>query len=352
MTPDSRTNGIKVLGPIVLSAMAVLLAAAATGYDANRERLRGLPPDQRERLLGNLRRFDLELTPEQQTAARALDSRLAEMIPEQRAQYLAALRRYHDWLNSLPENRQDELSAKPAGERMALVRKLIAEWRVPIGDTPLLMGVVEPGGLSVFELASAYKIWQELPADERTAIEQRVNQDRARREELFRRGSRLKPPIPRETRPDDYDEEKRIGLVQEHLKKDRPLLAGDAKADEASNDPAALFRHNVLRRRAINLFVREARGVRAVTPDRLVRFVSTLPGWIQSTLDPLPPDEARRRLTVAYRLVFGDKEIGAVSRSAHPGAATKVQPAPAARSPAPERPKGKAVQPGGSDAPF
>jgi hypothetical protein len=326
--------------------MALILVAAATGYEANWERLRGMPPDQRDRLLAALRRFDLELTPEQQSAARELDRRLSEKGPEQRAQYLEVLRHYHDWLDSLPENRQAEVTAKPASERMALIRKLIGEWRVPTGDTPPLLSVIEPGGLSAFELASAYKIWQEMTPKQKETL-QGKNQDLRRREALLGMGSRLKPPIRRETKPDDYDDEKSIGGVLELLKKERPLLSADLKADESATDPMANFRHNALRRRAINLYVREARGVRAVAPDRLVQFVSSLPGWIQSALDPLPPDEATRRLTFAYRLVFADKEIGPA-----PPSAGRATTAPVPKPPPSVRPKSESVPPGQGTEPF
>ncbi len=351
MTSDTRKNRIGPLGPVVLSTMAVILVAAATGYDANWERLRGLPPDQRDKLLANLRRFDVELTPEQQSAVRELDRRLSEMSPDQRAQYLAVMRRYHDWLNALPENRQDEVAAKPAGERMAMIRKLIGEWRVPTGDTPTLLGVIEPGGLSAFELASAYRIWQDLSADQKAALE-RVPQERARREGLLHKGARLKRPIPRETKPDDYDEENAIGQLQQRLGKERPILAVEKKPDDLLTEPQKAFRRNVVKRQAINLYVRQARGVRSVAPDRLTRFAESLPSWIQSTLDPLPPDEATRRLTYAYRLVFGDKEIGAVPPGGGATPKAHAAPAPGPRPPDPERPQPKTVSPAPSNEPF
>jgi hypothetical protein len=349
MTSISRNNRVGRFRPLVLSATAVILVAAAAGYEANWERLRGLPPDQRDRLRKNLSRFDLELTPEQQSAARELDRRLSEMNPEQRAQYLAVLRRYHDWLNSLPENRQDEVTAKPAGERMALVRKLIGEWRVPSGDTPPLLGVVEPGGLSAFELASAYNIWQEVTPKQKATLEG-IDQEHGRRERLFGMGSRLKPPIPRETAPEDFDEEKWVRLAQDQVRKDRPILLAEGKAEEPANVAIAQFRANVLKRRGINHYVRQARGVRAVAPDRLARFAASLPGWIQSALDPLPADEATRRLTVAYRLVFPDNEIEAAPHPAGPG--TKGPPAQVPRPPTPALPKTKVAPPSENTQPF
>src|SRR5262249_20386615 len=160
MIPDTRTFRAGTWRPVVISAMAMILVAAASEHDANWDRLRAMSPEARSRLLSNLRKFDLELTPEQQSAMRELDRRLADLPPEERDRYLAVLRRYHDWLNSLPENRQDELTSKPTGERMALIRKLIVERPVPTGDTPLILRLIEPGEDSPFEVASAYEIWE------------------------------------------------------------------------------------------------------------------------------------------------------------------------------------------------
>ena len=153
----SETHKLRVgrWGLVGISAIAMILVAAATEHDANWERLRAMPAEERTRLLGILRKFDLELTPEQQASVRELDRRLSELSPDRRAHYEAVLRRYHNWLNGLPESRQTELAAKPAGERLALVRKWIAERPVPAGDTQELMSVVEVGELSPFELASA-----------------------------------------------------------------------------------------------------------------------------------------------------------------------------------------------------
>jgi hypothetical protein len=346
MTPATRKNRVGRFGPVVVSATAVILVAAATGYEANWERLRGMPPDQRDRLQAALRRFDLELTPEQQSAARELDRRLSDKGADQRAQYLEVLRRYHDWLDSLPENRQAEVTAKPTDERLALIRKLAGEWRVPTGDTPPLLSVIEPGGLSAFELASAYKIWQEVTPKQKATLDT-INQEPFRRERLFAMGLRLKPPISRETKPEDYDEEKWVGLVLEQVRKERPILSGEVRAEESATDPLSTVRRLALKRRASNLYTRQARGVRAVATDRLARFASSLPGWIQGALDPLPPDEAMRRLTFAYRLIFADKEIGAAPPSGGPAAT-----APVPKPPPSARPKSGSGQPSQGTEPF
>jgi hypothetical protein len=352
MIPDPRKHRIGHWAPLVVSALAMILVAAASEHDANWERLRAMPPEERGRLLGNLRRFDLELTPEQQAAVRELDRRLSESPPEQRDHYLSVLRRYHEWLNSLPETRQGEITSKPAGERMALVKKFLREKPVPSGETPPILRVIEPGEFSPFELASAYRIWQALDANQRAQVE-RKDQEKVRRATLFRIGHQKKG-IPDETVPDDFVEERWIGLLQDHWRQTRPILqmneAAKNKLDEAARTRIEQFRKEFLRRQAINLYVSRAQ-VHAVDPDRLTRFMSSLPVWVQASFQSLSPDEARRRASFAYRLVFPyPQEIEAAPK---PGAsATKGQATPAPRPAAPERPKRKPAPAGQDAAPF
>src|SRR5438270_12446047 len=89
MIPDTRKYRLGIWGPVVISAMAMILVAAASEHDANRDRLRAMPPEERGRVLSNLRKFDLELSPEQQSAVRELDRRLSELPPEERGEYLS-----------------------------------------------------------------------------------------------------------------------------------------------------------------------------------------------------------------------------------------------------------------------
>ena len=62
---------------MVISTMAMILTAAASGYDAGLERLQTMPAEERGRLLDKMRDFDLKLTPEQQAAVRDLDRQLS-----------------------------------------------------------------------------------------------------------------------------------------------------------------------------------------------------------------------------------------------------------------------------------
>ena len=90
------------------------------------------------------------------------------------------------------------------GRRVVRVRaagdahaKLLAEF---LERTPCeALVVVEAGELSPFELASAYKIWQELNPTQRSQLDHAA--EPKRRAALLNRGQRLKAPIARETRP-------------------------------------------------------------------------------------------------------------------------------------------------------
>ena len=61
--------------------------------------------EQRQRLVENLQKFDLVYSADQQRALRDLDRRINELEPARQAQYLAALRRYHNWLDELARYR-------------------------------------------------------------------------------------------------------------------------------------------------------------------------------------------------------------------------------------------------------
>ena len=62
--------------------------------------------------------------------------------------------RYHNWLNQLPDTKQDELTALPPNERMAAVKKLIADYPQKHDRTLNLLRSVDVGEYSPFELAS------------------------------------------------------------------------------------------------------------------------------------------------------------------------------------------------------
>ena len=90
----------------------------------------------------------------------------------------------------------------------------------------------------------------------------------------------------------------------------------------------------ILRRQAINYYFLN-HPPKSVTPERLSEFLAAFPPWLQSTFDPHSPEEAQRRLTVVYRLVFPPpQEIKPTQRPSAPPPAARPdtkQPARPAR---------------------
>jgi len=328
---------IRFVGLPVISALATILVAATFELKENWVRLRALPREERQRLVENLRKFDLVYTREQQQGLRDLDKRINELDPARQAQFLTTLRRYHNWLNQLPESKQDGLNQAPAGERMKLVKKLLVDYPVPKAATKEFLRLIDVGEDSPFELAAIYRIWQKLKPDERRRVEQIAVAQR-RREELFRLGE--SQDLPREVKPEGYDDEKSVAQL-EASKKSRPVLLLEKleKKQEAR-------RAEILRRQAINYhFLAKEHRPKTVTSDHLAEFLATFPPWLKASFDHYPPDEARRRLTVVYRLVFPPgSEIKAVARPVAPAAPTRTSPVFPRGAPSPG---GKAVSDGG-----
>jgi hypothetical protein len=326
----------RFLGSPLVSGLATVLVAATVDPAANWVRLRTLPRSERERLVENLRRFDLVLTREQQQALRELDRRINELEPALQMQYLVVLRRYHNWLNQLPEIKQDGLSGKPADERMALVKKLLQEYPVPKAHTKEFLKIVDIGDNSPFELAAIYQIWQKLNPEDRRQVEQ-VPVSQRRRDAIFRLG--VKHNLPREVMPEGFDEEKWSSELESFVKKTRPvLLFEELKKKQESR------RAEIVRRQAINYhFLAKDRRPKAVTADHLAEFLKSFPPWLKASFDHYPPDEARRRLTVVYRLVFPP---GSEVKISEPAATS----APESRtSPVPSRERSSSATKSGTD---
>ncbi len=102
------------------------------------------------------------------------------------------------------------------------------------------------------------------------------------------------------------------------------------KAEESKD--ATKKQANIKRRFVDNYFYVENPPSK-VSPENLLRFERSLPAWIRGGFDTLPPDEARRRLAILYRLIYPSGEIGAATAKA---STTKTaEAAPAAPVPAP-----------------
>ena len=85
----------------------------------------------------------------------------------------------------------------------------------------------------------------------------------------------------------------------------------------------------MLRRLAINLYLLSQDPPRPVAAEQLDAFFAAMPPWVRTTFDSFPADEARRRLTLVYRLVFPYPEEFQAAEAGSPSrtGARKARPA-------------------------
>ena len=327
MSSHTKHHPLRVWGLAAISTVATILVAATVDPGRNWVRLRALPGEQRQKLAETLKKFDLLYTHDQQRALRDLDRRLDELEPAKRTEYFAVLRHYHNWLNRLPEKKQTELSDMAPAERLSLVKKLVADYPVPKTKTARFLQIMDLGDYSPFELAALVKIWQVLTPARRSQLE-RLAATPKRHALLFEWGAEQN--ISREIRPPDFDDNRWAREFENFAHAKRPaLLLNDLKKKQES------IRAEIVRRQAINYYFLENRP-HTVSPEKLAAFLEAFPPWLQSVFDPYPPDEARRRLTIVYRLVFPfPAEMKAGSRPSAPQAGARSGPTPAREAPAP-----------------
>jgi hypothetical protein len=327
MNVYAKNRSIRIICLPVISAAAVLLAAAAFDPESNWARLRALPSARRAKLVDNIKKFDLLYTGQQQASLRELDRRINELSDESRAQYLDVLNRYHNWLNQLPDTKQEELSALPPAERMAAVKKLVADFPLSRPVTARFLRRVDLGEYSPLELASLFMIWRALTPQKRREIE-RLPAIPRRHLEMNKVADAK--DIPHEITLPNFDETKAAASFEKFVRdNNRPMLLLSEPKKKKEGIQAELAR-DILRRQAINFYFSE-HPQKPVTPERLSAFLAAFPPWLQSAFDPHPPEEAQRRLTVVYRLVFphpSEIEPSQNPAAGAPGARPATEPPP------------------------
>ena len=199
-------------GTVVLATlMVVLVLGAADALDQARSRIENMTAAQRNEVAETLRRFDLQIPGEQQKSLRELDKKIGKLPADEKLHYLAVLRRYHNWLETLPETVKDSIAQKSPSERMAYIKSLTSKYPLPVEKTPYWIQFVDVSGGNPFELAAVFKIWQELTPAQRKEIEG-LPPGGHRRERILELGRELK--IPREIRPSDFRAEEWIPKVE------------------------------------------------------------------------------------------------------------------------------------------
>jgi hypothetical protein len=316
------------LAPHLLIGLALPILAGA-GEDENWHRLRSMPREQRVILAEKIREFD-RLSRAEKAAVRTLDEKIASLPPAEQSDYRAVLRRYHLWVQTLSEDERAKLAAAPTHkDKLALMAKFREgqSKETDRGPTFLLFQLADLRGRSPFEVAHMLQLWFKLDSTERAEIEKLGPRDRMRRLLELARGAKI-GPVPQLSKEDEEATSKLLdknlqakGWLRNQLRKDSEKQAID-------------------RRRLVNNYYFVANPPKPVTPANLLRFEAAMPSWIRTTFDHLTPEEARRRLTILYRLIYpGSKEIPASG----PGTAAPAKEAP--------KPKAPVATPGPSTAP-
>src|SRR6476661_189856 len=107
------------LAPPLLIGLALPLLLAGAVEEANWLRLQSMPREHRLILAEKIKEFD-RLDRDEQARIRDLDRRLSELPPADQANYRSVLRRYHIWLQSLPEDQKGQIDVAPAGAKLAV----------------------------------------------------------------------------------------------------------------------------------------------------------------------------------------------------------------------------------------
>jgi hypothetical protein len=286
MTRVLRDSSLVLIGCLSVA----LLGMGAAGDDANWRRIRSFPREARLRLAGKLAEFD-GLDRPTRDAIRALDAKLAQLPETDRANDLAVLRRYHLWLEGLPESQYNDIAAQPVEKRMALVSRIAAEQTArPRTPSPVVLRYSDFGDFSPYDLADQVKTWSALSPAQRTEI---GRYDEAKRQARMTQLAReLKvAPVPR---PERSELE---ATFERALKGNLGPFWNARKKDDTPKAARAKLR-------VMDHLAFLEKPPARVKVDQLAKFAATLPPWVRSLYDPLPPDEARRRLTIVYRLIY------------------------------------------------
>jgi hypothetical protein len=331
---------------VVPLALIPLLAGSSRGGEETGawKRIESMPREQRLHLSKVLDEFDA-LPSQERAAIRDLDAALAKLPPEVQARYRSVLRRYHVWVGGLDDKQKEQLSqAGSVDAKLALVLK----WRKEERDADtrarrnLVFGV-HPGDLGTLppvEMANALRVWRALDAKEQAEVEKidrvpmRLN---ALRKLAFQKRI-VGPQFPAQTEEGLVrqleDDETFKAAFRNWLAKREKKAETDTpkKAGEAARliDP----QHQL----AESLYFAQ-HPPSPVSPANLARFEAEIPTWLRATMDPLPPDDARRRLTVLYRQIYpsGQEIPPPAKEDAKSKAVSKPEPKPAS-PPAPAAP--------------
>ena len=323
---------------LVILLFASVSVRAARGEEAeNWKRLEAMPREQRLHLSQTLEEFDA-LPSGERAAIRDLDASLAKLPPEVQARYRVVLRRYHVWVAGLDDDQKKKLAeAGSVDEKLALVTK----WRRAEREADtrvrknLIFGI-SPSDLNTippFEMAYLLRVWQKLGEKERAEVE-KIEKMPMRLADLTRRGR------PMGILPRPFPADKEAALVKRLAADDKVKTVFGrwiAKTEEPTEAEKKFARRpvNPIHQLAESLYFIE-NPPEPVASARLAQFDAEIPHWLRATLDPLPPDEARRQLTILYRQIYPPgQEIPPPSKAEPSRPKAGPKPPPAKGEPAP-----------------
>jgi hypothetical protein len=287
-----------------------------------------MPLSRREALLKNLDRFRA-LPAAEQHAIRELDRRIAEEDPAVRARHLTLLRRYHVWLAGLPEAQRKAMEAASPNERLNLINEALrAESTGGVAharnDARIWTQLTNLSPVLLVDQSHWIRLWLGLTPEQRQAIQKKglSESERVRLLEQFglENGMRDERPAIRRAEADAL-----LRTIE-----DRPRLKKKYEQSKAAAKRAMVGRIN--ERRSLMEHA-DAQVDRA----QLDQFVASIPSWLLSPVDSLPPDAARLRMRVLYRMIF--PEGTEMPRVEQP------RPKPATKSETPSTPPAAPVGP-------
>lgn len=315
--------------PTIAALLLVLGAATVRAEDEparNLARLRTIPRAERQALARKLQEFDA-LGRDQQANLRQLDAQLSELEPAERARYLELAHRYHSWLRRLPEAQRRALAAASPDERLGLVLKLRTEQRQARSVRPYadLLQVSSLNRSPLRATARRLRVWFRLDPKQRAEV-QKIKDPR-RRDQRFQELAR-ELQIGRELGGQRQEFKAEEEAVRKAL--GPRLLKRRPNGGPTASPPEAVWQ------RLAELRYLKDHPPAPIEPRNLDRFESSMPSWIRETLDPLPPDAARQRLRVLYRLVFPEgQEIPEPIKPKAPAAPPPRTAAPPSTTPTP-----------------
>ena len=181
-----------------------------------------------------------------------------------------------------------------------MVSKLVADFPVPRARTSRFLQIADLGDHSPFELAAFFKIWQAMPPAATTTDRGDASSSRSGRSSVQICGEA-------ENAPRDQAAGLRGDRVDYRNLRNSSASTSNGRCSFSPNmkkKPETLARAvrscGEWRSTIISWRIRLQRSRRSGWKSswRLFRR------WLKNTFDPFPPDEARRRLTIVYRLVY------------------------------------------------